>query len=386
MRQIAERLAAQGYDVTVLTSSHAARADEAVINNVKVRSFAISGNLVKGLRGDVGTYQAAVIEGAYDALLIKAAQQWSFDALTSVLPQITARKLFIPCGFSALKDPKYRYYFSQMPSWLRQFDGLIFYADAYQDIAFARGHQLSNLHVISNGADEREFAGQSGTAIRQRLGIGPQHDLLISVGSQIAAKGHWEVLRAFAAASLTRPTTLVINGNNPVSGWLARAQRFLRHLLSGRLPLRWEAWRLGLLKPSAERQVMLLDLPREQLVDLYHEADLFVLASHVEYSPLVLFEAAASGTAIVSSTAGNSVEVIESLGGGVTVSPASSANAQVQVGDLAAQLAALLADPGNLKAMGSRNRASFVARGLSWDKIVEQYRRLLCGEELATKE
>jgi hypothetical protein len=37
-----------------------------------------------------------------------AGQQWSFDALWPVLDEIKARKVFIPCGFSALYEPHFR--------------------------------------------------------------------------------------------------------------------------------------------------------------------------------------------------------------------------------------------------------------------------------------
>jgi len=106
MRQIAERMALAGHDVTVATGHHRERNFE-VLNGVHVREFKIHGNLVRGLRGEIDRYRDFVVGFGADAILIKAAQQWTFDALWPVLDRITARKVFIPGGFSALHEPDY---------------------------------------------------------------------------------------------------------------------------------------------------------------------------------------------------------------------------------------------------------------------------------------
>ncbi len=95
--------------------------------------------------GEVERYRKFVREFDGDAILIKAAQQWTFDALWPMLDQIKARKVFIPCGFSGLYEQAYRQYFSQMPEILAKFDHLIFYAESYRDIDFARACGLSRL-------------------------------------------------------------------------------------------------------------------------------------------------------------------------------------------------------------------------------------------------
>ena len=218
MRQVAERLVKRGHDVTVFTSAHAARPRSARMAGVAVESFDVSGNLVRGMLGEVDRFRAAVLEGGYDAVLVKAAQQWTFDALVPILDRLRARKAFIPCGFSALYDPSYADYYRRMPGWLRAFEALIFYASSYRDIDFARQHGLTHLHVVPNGVDEREFGGAPDVGARAALGVGPDETLLLTVGTLIAGKGHWEVLRAFELARLSGPATLVINGNDPYAG------------------------------------------------------------------------------------------------------------------------------------------------------------------------
>src|ERR1700675_386224 len=101
MRQIAERLAVAGHDVTVATRHLAERAF-ASHNGVNICGFKVSGNAILGMNGEVDRYVDFVLNFGADAILIKAAQQWTFDALWPVLNKIKARKVFIPCGFSGL--------------------------------------------------------------------------------------------------------------------------------------------------------------------------------------------------------------------------------------------------------------------------------------------
>jgi glycosyltransferase involved in cell wall biosynthesis len=378
MRQIAERLAAKGHEVTVATSPHPQRPAEVIRNDVRVVSFAVSGNRVNGLSGPVAQYQAFLKQG-FDAILIKAAQQWTFDAAIDVLASIKARKLFIPCGFSGLTNPKYARYFQDMPQWLSLFDGLIFYANDYQDIRFARQHGLTRIHCIPNGVDEREFADPDPQDVRNVLGIDEDHDLLLSVGSLIAAKGHWEVLRAFGQARFTRPTTLVINGNVPGNNLGTVLKRTLKHAFSGRWPLSWEAYWIEARHKNGEpaKRVIITDLPRADLVSLYKAANLFVFASHVEYSPLVLFEAAAAGTAFLASPAGNSQEIVNWTGGGRVIQPMRMNGATVSKEGLAKEMEEALSNRFGLIEMGNVGRKSIFSNGLIWHEIVIQYLHLL---------
>lgn len=377
MRQIAERLASLGLQVTVATSTHPARPLNTLRDGVRVVSFPISGNLTKGMAGPVEQYRSFLQKEHFDAMLIKAAQQWTFDAAVDVLPRLGSRKLFIPCGFSGLEDPRYKRYYQKMPAWLRLFDGLIFYASEYQDIAFARQHGLKQIHCLSNGVDEREFADPDDHDIRSKLGIPANHDLLLTVGTQIAAKGHWEVLRAFSKANLPKAATLVINGNVPSTDNLSVLKRTIKHALTRRWPLTLEArWR-GLQGPN--KRVLVMDLPRSDLVNLYKSANLFVLASHVEYSPLVLFEAAAAGTAFLSSPAGNSVEIAGWTGGGLVLETRCNGNAVISVSKLAQEMEQLMSDPLRLVEMGKTGRQSVFLNGFTWEKIAQKYHELLIG-------
>ena len=171
---------------------------------------------MRGMSGEVARYRDFVLGFASDVILIKAAQQWTFDALWPVLDSIRARKVFIPCGFSGLYEPAYSEYFIQLPQILRKFDHLIFYANEYRDIDFARAHGLTNISVLPNGASELEFDRPPDPTFRARLGIPDDDFVFFTVGSPISMKGHKAIAEAFAKIKLDgRSATLILNGNWP---------------------------------------------------------------------------------------------------------------------------------------------------------------------------
>lgn len=96
MRQIAEHLVKAGHQVTVATTRLAER-NFSSHNGVAIEEFAASGNLVNGLTGEIHRYQEFLKTFPADAILINAAQQWTFDAALPVLDAISARKVCIPC-------------------------------------------------------------------------------------------------------------------------------------------------------------------------------------------------------------------------------------------------------------------------------------------------
>lgn len=380
MRQIAERLVGFSDEVTVATSAHEGRDRDTVLNGVRVVSFPIQGNAVRGYKGPVEDYRKFIASGLYDAVLIKAAQQWSFDLAVDVLPA-NCRKVFIPCGFSGLNTRAYSAYYSEMPAWLARFDELIFYSENYKDIEFARNNGFTNFHIIPNGVDEREFFAEPGSLVNESKIDFSEQDVLLSVGSLIGTKGHWEVVRAFGLATLTRPTLLVINGNVPGGGFFSSVRRLLKNLFHCRFPISFEAKFLNLIWKifSIDKEIRIVDYKRPDLISLYRRADLFVFVSHVEYSPLVVFEAAAAGTAFILSSAGNCKEIAQWTGGGYVLPPSGRAGSEVSVSLLSSTMENLLSDKSKLIALGSEAKKNVQARGLTWDRIVSQYRNVLIG-------
>jgi glycosyltransferase involved in cell wall biosynthesis len=422
MRQIAERMAASGHDVSVATSTRSDRATN-IYNGVRIHSFNVRGNLVTGIRGEADRYRKFLTDFDGDAILIKAAQQWSFDALWPVVDQIKVRKVFVPCGFSSFYEPSFKEYFKRLPEILRKFDHLIFYAEQYRDIDFARANGMTNFSIIPNGASEAEFgrSGRQDRRLREELGI-PASDLVfLTVGAPVGAKGHEIVAEAFSQADFGgRGATLILNGDWPVRRFGSRRVRAVLQLF-----VRPERIRKGIRlfrergikavidrlfpKPPKQRRevgvsdystdkieyaaiaaparktVLRLNLAREKVVDAFFEADLFVFASKVEYSPLVLFESAAAGTPFLTVPAGNAGEIVQWTGGGWLCPADVDERGYIKVSPtvLAREIEKGIRSPDLLRKLGASGRQAWLDR-FTWAKIAGSYERILRGEGVAS--
>ena len=441
MRQIAERMVAMGHDVTVATTRLADRSFSEH-NGVKIVEFGVMGNHVRGISGEVSAYQDFVRNFPCDAILIKAAQQWTFDALWPILDQIKARKVFIPCGFSGLYEPGYKQYFIDIRQVLPKFDHLIFYAEKYRDTDFAKACGLKNLTILANGASETEFAAPLDPTFRQRHDIPPDSFVLLTVGSFTGVKGHREVVEAFVRMKPgNRHVTLILNGNEPprpvvVKGdqdrdgadngvlkppgyidrllvvWRregyqglvyrlgtlhSRIQQFAFHSLN-RVQKYLERYKLGWIVPPrlrlargslgfwvakankdpVRKKLLVVDLPRSELVQAYKAADLFVFASNIEYSPLVLFEALAGGTPFLSVPVGNAEEIAEWTGGG-RICPAEKDQrgyTRVAPERLAREILKLMQEPGTLEELARVGHASWQEK-YTWNVLARRYEDIL---------
>ena len=123
------------------------------------------------------------------------------------------------------------------------------------------------------------------------------------------------------------------------------------------------------------------NLPRAELVEAMFAADLFVFASNVEYSPLVLFEACAAGLPYITVPVGNADEIVRWTGGGVLCPAARDERGYTRVDPavLAAQIDAMLADPAMRQALGAAGREAW-RRHFNWAAIAPRYEAILRGE------
>ena len=122
-------------------------------------------------------------------------------------------------------------------------------------------------------------------------------------------------------------------------------------------------------------------MPREDVISAFLEADLFVFASKVEYSPLVLFEAAAAGTPFLTVPVGNSREIVRWTGGG-WICPADvdeRGYTKVLPSVLAREMEKGIRSPEYLRQLGEAGRRAWLER-FNWAKIAQSYERILRGE------
>lgn len=294
VKQLSERLAAAGHEVTVATSFHPGRT-AGYLRGVKIEQFAIRGNQVNGISGsaeEIRRYQDLLCSG-FDVVLNYAAQSWTTDLALPVLYRITAKKILVPCGYSGLHHARYATYFSQLPPALRQYDRLIYMSKNYQDAEFGRQHGLADTAVyIPNGAAEEEFAGPDIHDFKRRRHVTTPH-MALCVANHYVGKGHRFVIQAFRALRRTDTTLVIIGTARVSSGWRSWAHLavdfsycFLMSLLNRRIRL-------------------ITDATRADVISAYMQADVFMFGSALECAPLVMYESFASRTPFVTRPVGN---------------------------------------------------------------------------------
>jgi len=317
MHEIGMQFVSFGHNVSVATTWNESR-DFIEIDGLRIHSFKVQGNSSKGLIGEVGKYQDFLINGDYDCLLVMAAQQWTLDAMLPVLNEIKYIKLHIPCGYSGFFQKKYSHYYNEMKSYLSGFDHLIYNASDYRDINFARNLGLNDkINIIPAGASEAEFGQNPKLNIKNKLGIMDKDFIFLSVGNPPYLKGHREIIKAYNKAELSGDSVLVLNG-----AYEKHSQHFskewfkdiLRRAL-GRAPSSIK--KLAKNIRANNKRVIFIDLNRNEIVSLFYESDLFVFASYVEYSPLVIYECLAAGLPFLTVPVGNTQEIISNSNGGV---------------------------------------------------------------------
>jgi len=396
VRQLSERLVKRGHDVTVATSALPER-DSYVINGVKIEPFDISGNTVRGMSGEIQRYQRFLLEGGFDIMMNYAAQEWAMDLVFLILDQIPYRKVMIPCGFSGLYEPEYHDYFTQMPDVMRGYDHLVFHADDYRDTNFARQHGVDHFTIIPNGASEIEF-GRKNETFRKRYRIPADVPMLLTVGSHTCMKGHRLCLDAFQRLEVNRAVLVIIGNVFSSPGEWQRYARSVWGELRGRnvsrvvkmllrasfggvvpgcLPDDRMRGRWINLRGLGKKRVLLLDPPREEVLAAYHAADVFIFGSNVEYSPLVLYEAAASRTPFISLACGNASEIAAWTGAGIIAPTIRKERGYVE-GDpdiFAGQISTLLADETRRDLLAEAGHRAWSER-FTWDIITSRYEKL----------
>lgn len=362
IRHLSERMVAAGHEVYVATSKIEDR-ESLVHNGVKIVEFDITGNTVNGLHGEVDAYKKFLTTEKFDVVMNYATQQWATDVFLDVIDKVSAKKVLVPCGFSALYDEHYADYFAKMPSLLAKYDSLVFLAEDYRDINFAKEHGLKNIIIIPNGADENEFMDliteEEKQFIKARYGLGGT--IITTVGNHTNEKGHRELMRAFKALPKT-PATLVIVGTiKPHDGCYDMCQLGADGCNNKRRFL-------------GKRVVLVDGTNREDVKQIFKASDIFAFFSNIECSPLVLFEAAAAGVPFLASEAGNDAEIAKWTGGGEIVKSHQMPNGRVRVDmrDAVKKLTALSYDRKRREELGRAGHASW-KKNFTWKKLTNDY-------------
>ena len=363
VKQISERLVKFGHSVTIATTKLPERKHRS-LNGVSICEFDISGNFVRGLKGEIDKYREFLLTSDFDIITNFAAQQWSTDIALPILKNIKSKKIFVPTGFSTLYNSQYSHYFEKMKTWLNDYDMNIFLSNDYRDINFARENGISKITVIPNGAAEDEFLQSVDVDIKRLLNIPATNKLILTVGSHTGVKGHAEAINIFRKANIKNSTLLIV-ANRCGMGCSPICQS--KQLIFSVSPFR----------VKDHKQLIVSSLNRIDTIAAYQQADLFLFPSNIECSPLVLFECMASKTPFLTTDVGNSKEIIDWSKSGILL-PTIKSNlgySKALIDESALILENVLMNSEKLKTMGDIGFQIWQER-FTWEKIAKDYENL----------
>jgi glycosyltransferase involved in cell wall biosynthesis len=360
VKQLSERMAKLGHDVTVMTRFHPQR-ENVVINGVKIEAFKIEGNPMEISTSEEQRYVDSLLQSNAEVIVFFAAQQWATDLPLPLLKQIRAKKVSVPTGYSGLYWPEFKTYFEKMKTYIHGYDMNVYLSDDYRDINFARENGVTKVCLIPNGAAADEFLPNNGIDVRKQLNIPADHLLVLHVGSYTGWKGHRETIEIFLKAKTGKATLLMIGNNHEHFG-----RQYIKHPA-----LAWLKFSRTLL---GRKRVIFTYLSRPATVAAYKQANLFLFPSNIECSPIVLFECAAAKLPFLSTDVGNSLEIARWTGGGAILPTQKDANgfSHARIEESVKLLNQLIADKSKREQMAKTAFENWEKK-YSWEKITDNY-------------
>lgn len=219
--------------------------------------------------------------------------------------------------------------------------------------ALAAYRVATPIEVLPTGLDLELFAGGDGERFRREHGIAPDRPVMLTVGRVAFEKNLAFLIDVLEAVRRTVPDVLfVIAGEGPALG-----------------PLKRDVERRGL----ADNLHFVGYLDRAAgLLDCYRGADVFVFASRTETQGLVLLEAMACGTPVVSTAVMGTKTVLADAPGAVVVAE--------EVTAMAGAVGEVLGDSARRRALGLAAARDVAVRWSGPEmarRLLALYRKLL---------
>ena len=304
--ELSTNLKKMGHKVHVATSRiHKKQKKYEYKFDIFINRFDISGNFIKGIKGEKKRYISFLKKGNFDAILFYAAQQWTFDTTLDHLESINSNLYLATCGFSRLHNRRYRNYYKILSKKLKIINCNIVHSNTYQDAKFLNKFKIKNKVLIPNGAGN-EFKKKSKKNFLKKIGISKNDINILNVSSFKFNKGQDLSILSFFLLNSEKKLNLILIGDKFESIFY---QAYL-YLLKYVVQICFRSKKIYFVK----------NLDREYVTSSFFECDYFLFTSRIECSPLVLFESSAAGLPFLSLNVGNSLEISKWLKSGFVFS------------------------------------------------------------------
>ena len=367
VKRVSEELVNRGHSVTVVTAKLSNRTSK-IINGVNIVEFDFIRRSSSDLDEELKKYHQFLLNGKFDVMMNYSIQIWTTDSIFPILDQLPYPRALATVGLFSLFDVNHTNYFNNLPEIMKKYNRIILHSATYRESDFCKNNGISHYIIIPNGASLEEFNRNPDHSFRQRYRIKDNVPLLLSVGNHTGLKGHDLAIEAFSRARI-KSGTLVIIGKNLFDEYGEDFQGCYSNCKLRSKRLLWKSF--------GKKRVLLLDLPRQEVISAYHAADMFLFASRVEASPIVLFESMASKTPFITVACGNAAEIVEWSKGGVVVPSVINKQGYVEVEPkiLALEIEKLINDRENRLIMAENGYHAFQSK-YNWENISLQYEAL----------
>tara|TARA_A100001011_G_scaffold361584_1_gene409797 strand:- start:281 stop:1402 length:1122 start_codon:yes stop_codon:yes gene_type:complete len=343
--ELAKNLSKKGNKITIATSRFKNSLKKLEYkNNLKIIRFNISGNKVRGFKGDTKEYQNFLLNTKFDVILIYAAQQWTLDLVIPIINKIKSNLFLAPCGFSKLNNLFYKNYFKELPTVLKKFKLNILHSHKYIDSKFLKENNIRNKIVIPNGSD---FIIKRDKDIEHNLNKRPI--TILNVSNIRFAKGQDLAIIVYFLSNIKKKSQLILYGNITGSNIYFFYLKFLKFLTE--------------FFYSNKKVLFIKNRNRKDTFSHFINSDLFLFTSRLECSPLVLFESASAGLPFLSKDVGNSSEIAQWTGCGIV---------QRNIFQLVTKLDEMIQKKNLLKKMSKHGRKNAI-KSYNWTSISKKY-------------
>ncbi len=294
-QELSSNLSTLGHNITVATSLFDKKLPRfEKINNINVYRFNISGNYVKGIKGKIEDYQNFLIKKRFDVILFYAAQQCTFDAAIPILEKIKSNLYLATCGFSRIKNLKYKKYFHILPSVMKKINCNIVHSNNYQDALFLKKNNIRNRILIPNAAGS-EFLSRNKKNFLKKFNIKKNGINILNVATYKFNKGQDLSILAFMFIKSKQDLNLIFVGDKFDS------KIYKIYLLLLKIFVEFFS--------KKKKIYFLKNISRDYVNSSFFDSNLFIFTSRLECSPLVIFESSAAGLPFFSLEVGNVKEI-----------------------------------------------------------------------------
>ena len=253
--------------------------------NLKIYRFDISGNLVKGFRGEIENYKKFLLQNKFDQIFFNACQQWTFDLSLSIIDKIKSKKILFPCGFSRMGNFLYYPYFEILKIEINKFDKIICVSKKWKDYKFCKKYYKKKIDIISNTNFNRlsKIPSKKRSAFKKLFETKKYNFLNISNIKFL--KGQDRTIKIFNNINKSNLNLFLIYSKN------SSALLFLLYIYI-------YASISNFFSKKVNKKIHLINrdkfnFPIENI--FYENSDFFLFGSRLEYSPLVFFESLEKG-------------------------------------------------------------------------------------------